>query len=476
MGLEEELQGALDIYERGWRELRVDALDPGEMEEDARLGQSLFEDPSFPLDLIFVFGDETFELERGGRGFGNGLVVPPGGARAPPNLRRVHFGAFGAPEGSSCLGCHSRGGLNGAGTRTQNILLAGDGEHASSALERNPPHVLGLGPVAKLAEEMTTEIQANAASAIDWARQSGEAQTVSLTAKGIDFGSVVAFPDGTLDTSGLQAIDHDLVVKPFGWKGNLPTLRFASDQAFSIHFGLQSDELINRAKLASTHDVVGPPEPNWFDPDQDGVQTEVSEGQLSSLETYFSLLEIPLIAPPEDETLLHYWSEGARRFDEFGCLSCHAALRLQDPVLCVGRVGGRPGRCVDLRTDSEAPQIAAVPNTLGQLFPLTPGQGGYEVALFSDLRRHDMGPDLAEPQPDQGVAGRMWLTRPLWGLADTAPYLHDGRASDVDEAIRWHGGEAAPARQAYVDAEESQRAALRVFLMSLTREAKILVQ
>ena len=35
-----------------------------------------------------------------------------------------------------------------------------------------------------------------------------------------------------------------------------------------------------------------------------------------------------------------------------------------------------------------------------------------------------------------------WRTPPLWGLRDSAPYLHDGRAATLEEAIELHGGEA----------------------------------
>jgi CxxC motif-containing protein (DUF1111 family) len=67
----------------------------------------------------------------------------------------------------------------------------------------------------------------------------------------------------------------------------------------------------------------------------------------------------------------------------------------------------------------------------------------------------------------------VFLTRPLWGLAETAPYLHDGRAPTVHEAIVFHGGEAAVARDAYLALDDSGRASLRVFLMSLSRQPKL---
>src|SRR5207244_4179373 len=91
--------------------------------------------------------------------------------------------------------------------------------------------------------------------------------------------------------------------------------------------------------------------------------------------------------------------------------------------------------------------------------------GGYStsylVHLFSDLKRHDMGAGLATPAPQGKIPARVFLTRPLWGLAVTAPYLHDGRAPTVHEAIVLHGGEATKARDAYLALDEPARASVR---------------
>ena len=109
-------------------------------------------------------------------------------------------------------------------------------------------------------------------------------------------------------------------------------------------------------------------------------------------------------------------------------------------------------------------------------------RGGVPVFAFTDLRRHDLGPALAEPVdealPDGSgaVPGAVWQTRPLWGLADTGPYLHDGRAATLNEAIEAHGGEAEASRQAWAALSARDQAALRVFLMSLTRAPTLLVE
>ena len=63
-----------------------------------------------------------------------------------------------------------------------------------------------------------------------------------------------------------------------------------------------------------------------------------------------------------------------------------------------------------------------------------------------------MGPDLADSgtyygaiDPPSGSAGgaksEEWRTPPLWGIRDSGPYLHDGRADTLDEAVALHGGQ-----------------------------------
>jgi cytochrome c peroxidase len=69
-------------------------------------------------------------------------------------------------------------------------------------------------------------------------------------------------------------------------------------------------------------------------------------------------------------------------------------------------------------------------------------EGRAIVQLFGDLKRHDMGPGLAEPIDEVDTGAATFLTENLWGVASTAPYLHDGRATTLTEAIMEHGGEA----------------------------------
>jgi CxxC motif-containing protein (DUF1111 family) len=104
-----------------------------------------------------------------------------------------------------------------------------------------------------------------------------------------------------------------------------------------------------------------------------------------------------------------------------------------------------------------------------------PSLEGYPVWLFSDLKRHDMGKANAARHLQRGVAHNEYLTPRLWGVADSAPYLHDGRAPSFDYAIAGHDGEGAAARKAFAMLSHQEKGALRVYLMSLRRISRVIV-
>lgn len=92
---------------------------------------------------------------------------------------------------------------------------------------------------------------------------------------------------------------------------------------------------------------------------------------------------------------------------------------------------------------------------------------------YTDLLLHDMGPGLADNMGEGNATGSEWRTAPLWNIGLTAgvsggeAYLHDGRARSLEEAILWHGGEAAASKEAFRTMSASDRAALIKFLKSL---------
>lgn len=89
--------------------------------------------------------------------------------------------------------------------------------------------------------------------------------------------------------------------------------------------------------------------------------------------------------------------------------------------------------------------------------------GGQTIWPYTDLLLHDLGPGLADGRPDFAASGREWRTPPLWGVGLNEQvnghgfYLHDGRARSVEEAILWHGGEAANSQQQFMKLSHQQR-------------------
>ncbi len=464
--LREQLQKAVDLRRREFFDRVLDAQDPGELIEHATLTDAALDARRLGVDALFVVGDELFGyLFRPENGWGNG------GTKAPdstPRLRRVHLGRAGGPDAFGCFSCHSKGGPDGAGTQTQNAFMRGDGERTVGADQRNAPHLLGLGPVACLAREMSADLHAQAAGARERAKAEGHRVEQALATKGVGFGHLAAEPDGTIDTAGVEGVDPDLTIRPFGWKGHSATLRDIAEESLHLHQGLLS----KRIQLAVRDGSLDPGpygKGPWYDVDEDGVSLEIDAGMLTTVVGYLAQLEVPIVRPPRDPGLLDVWAAGRSRFDQLGCAGCHVpTLELADPKLDTREPAESNGApyVVDVVKDGDGPKIE-------------PKYGGhittYLVHLFSDLKRHDMGDALATPAPQGAILARVFLTRSLWGLAETAPYLHDGRAPTVHDAIVLHGGEATRARDAYLALDEPARASVRVFLTSLSREPKLFV-
>jgi CxxC motif-containing protein (DUF1111 family) len=137
-------------------------------------------------------------------------------------------------------------------------------------------------------------------------------------------------------------------------------------------------------------------------------------------------------------------------------------MAIEDSLYTLPARGDEDDLTFDLLSDAAEPRLRPDPIT-----------GTLEVPIYSDLKRHAMGDTLAEPRDDGGVAADQFITAPLWGIARTRPYLHDGRAPTLEDAILQHGGEAQASRDAFAALEEPERAPLRTFLTALTRGERL---
>jgi hypothetical protein len=61
------------------------------------------------------------------------------------------------------------------------------------------------------------------------------------------------------------------------------------------------------------------------------------------------------------------------------------------------------------------------------------------------------------PPSPTPASRREWRTPPLWAIRDSGPYLHDGRAETLEQAIALHGGEALKTRNRYFRLQPDER-------------------
>ena len=132
------------------------------------------------------------------------------------------------------------------------------------------------------------------------------------------------------------------------------------------------------------------------------------------LDLYFFLQE--LSPPTTESSLSEEQLQGKQMFEDIGCALCHI------------------------------PTINAVP-------------------LYSDLLLHDIAKDeLSLVEQDNSVLATEFRTPPLWGAAKTPPYMHDGSAATLEEAILLHDGESIQVRQNYTSLTDEEKNNILMFL------------
>lgn len=394
----------------------------------------------------------------------------------------------GGPNETSCIGCHHAPVDNGAGPISVNALI--DPLHTGNPahyLERNTLHLFGLGAVQRIAEEMTMALHALRDAARAEVCESGGRVTVPLEAKGIGFGTlsvtrIAGAPcETSVDTAAIQGVDADLIVRPFGWKGTAASIREFTRGAAHNELGMQAAELL------------GPGE----DGDHDGVAEELSVGDLTALSMYMAALPRPSttlelaslgLAEVSDEERAAI-GRGEALFTEIGCAACHVpALTLEEPVFqepstvpayrdAVFPGGQSPEKlglshihavAFDLRRDQPNNRVVGPDGSETHLGAFeTDAEDRAIVRWYSDFKRHDLGPDLADPVDPFGFGATVWPTRSLAGVGSTGPWLHHGQATTLDEAIRRHGGEAGDTAKRYAGLDPSLRSDLVAFLESM---------
>jgi len=160
----------------------------------------------------------------------------------------------------------------------------------------------------------------------------------------------------------------------------------------------------------------------FVESDDDGVpDPELSASDAEDIAFFMAMLAGPPRLDVDDQNTESV-ARGSELFSTVGCAACH---------------------------------VPTLPSSLG------------DVPLFSDLLLHEILPAGSTGIADGDASPREFRTPPLWGLRSTPPYLHDGRADTIDQAIRAHAGEALRAVVNYFALTPADRVALLEFLNSL---------
>ena len=234
--------------------------------------------------------------------------------------------------------------------------------------------------------------------------------------------------------------DKKLHIGRFGWKAAKASVRHQVTEAANFDLGVTSSVFPKHECGLMEANCIAANKPT----------PELSDADVNLLVTYMRDLGVP----PRRDLKNAQVMQGEALFGTLGCVNCHAPNQ---------HTGGT-SPFLEMRDQVIHP--------------------------YTDLLLHDMGEDLQDKngQPEFVATPSEWRTPPLWGIGlcdevaagyqkdvtlNPAPnlgpchYLHDGRASQLIDAVLWHGGEAKAVRDKVVALPKTDRDALVAFLKSL---------
>lgn len=217
------------------------------------------------------------------------------------------------------------------------------------------------------------------------------------------------------DSNGISGrpVQFDRLLGRFGWKGNIPTIEKFVENAFNTELGLISNILVDNLQSASHIK-------------QDKKVVEVSKEQIHLVSQFIRFLAAP--PPPKID---QFFLKGEKIFERVNCTGCH-----------------RPKLLSEYKIDNRVKR--------------------YEISAYTDLLVHDMGASLSDNIENNNVSKQEFRTPPLWGLSFTGPpYLHDGRAFTIEQAIEAHAGEADKSLYKYRNLSREEHKLLLTFLKAL---------
>lgn len=442
------------------------------------MSQQDIEMKEISLNKVIKHGQKVFDArfnELDGRGR---PATTGGGAPRDPH-GQPEFLRTSGPDANSCAGCHSQPRSGGAGDFVANVfVLAQTLDPVTMSVspefsnERNTLGMFGAGAIEMLAREMTDDLIAIRESALELSQSSAVSIRLPLMTKGISFGHITVTENGLIDPSEIEGIDWDLIVKPFHQKGAVVSLREFTNNAMNHHHGIQTTERFGE----------------YTDPDQDGIENELSAGDVTATTVFQAALPAPSQKYPTHPKKIKAAKNGEKVFADIGCGGCHVPeLTLSSRKFSEPNPYNPSGNLTPFDVSAVISWDMTKFNNRGSLLKKYKKKGA-KIRAFTDLKRHNLCDNdfnhFCNEQVTQGnLAGfadpdnftiapqprptEEFLTRKLWDVANSDPYGHRGDLSTMTEAINQHGGAARTTRDTYFDLSYYDQASVIEFLKTM---------
>jgi CxxC motif-containing protein (DUF1111 family) len=219
-----------------------------------------------------------------------------------------------------------------------------------------------------------------------------------------------------------------------GWKGQMASVEDIVLNACAVELGLE---------VPGHHQAISPQAPKYRT-----TGLDLTAEECNALVAYVRSLPKPAERRPSGRAEAQHIDAGKATFASIGCAGCHAE-----------RVGDVVGIFSDLLLHDMGQELG--------------DEGSYGDSA-DDGSDEPLVPRLVAQAPTKAPAGprganrREWRTPPLWGFRDSGPYLHDGRAQTLEEAVALHGGQGAASAQKFMQLAPRDRLQVEAFLKSLT--------
>jgi CxxC motif-containing protein (DUF1111 family) len=238
-----------------------------------------------------------------------------------------------------------------------------------------------------------------------------KANATVKSAMGI-YGHANAFLSGNVNRSA-----NDGTISRFGWKAQNKSLLLFASEAYNVEMGVtnqlftqERDETPGCLFNATPEDTLN------FTPAPPSGGGNANTAVISDIEAFANFMR--MLAPPAPAPSTPATEKGRATFTKIGCAHCHT------PSMKTG---------AKIASGSSTTPSAALSNQTAN--------------LYSDLLVHHMGSGLADGITQGGAGPDEFRSAPLWGVGQRVFFLHDGRASNLVDAIREHRGKGSEANK-----------------------------